>query len=143
MQELEKYKMETGYYDEGAIMVAAGESERNARFADIFGDAQGTPDLGAGYNALLTEARRRNAEMHAAREAANEQEARAIVAKPELSQEDWKRLVQLQYATRFTQDGGERGYPSTSYSLTERGEQLLDPSYRAPGLYDDQVGIDG
>lgn len=138
---IEQYKMETGYYDEGAIMVAAGESERNARFADIFGDAQGTPDLGADYNALLTEARRLNAEMHAARRAANESEGRAIVAKPELSRDDWKRLVELQYATRFIDDND--GDMSVSYSLTSDGERLIDPDYRERGTYDDQVGIDG
>lgn len=66
--DLEQYKMATGYYDEGAIMQAAGMSERAARFADIFGDAQGTPDLGVDYNVLLIEARRRNAEMHTATE---------------------------------------------------------------------------
>lgn len=73
-----------------------------------------------------------------------DQEARAIVTKPEpWSREDWKRLVELQYATRHIEDSGEQGYMSASYNLTVRGQQLLNPSYRAPGLYDDQVGIDG
>jgi alpha-amylase/alpha-mannosidase (GH57 family) len=142
MKELEQYKMATGYYDEGAIMQAAGESERSARFVDIFGDAQGTPDLGADHNALLAEARRRNAKMHAAREAANEQEARALVIQPEpWSRGTWKRLVELQYATRFVDDND--GDMSLSYSLTERGQKLLDPSYSAPGAYADQAGLDG
>lgn len=140
---LEQYKLPTGYYDEGAIMIAAGESERHARFAAIFGDAQGTPDLGSDYNALLTEARRLNAEMHAAREAANEGEARALVAQPEpWSRETWKRLVALQYAMRSTEDGGEQGFPSTSYSLNSRGMRLLNPSHLS-GDYADQAGIDG
>lgn len=141
MATLEQFKMETGYYDEGAIMIAAGESERDARFADIFGDAQGTPDLGADYNALLTEARRLNAEMHTTRRAANENEARAIVTKPELSRADWKRLVELQYATRSIDDND--GDMSASYSLTGAGERLINPDYRERGTYDDQAGIDG
>lgn len=138
MVTLEQFKVETGYYDEGAIMQAAGVSERAARFADIFGDVQGATDLGPDYNALLAEARRLNAEMFAATEQANEQEARAIVAKSEWSRDDWKRLVELRYATRFVDDND--GDMSISYELTERGEQLLDPNYRAPGLYDDQTG---
>jgi hypothetical protein len=144
MTSLEQYKMATGFYDEEAIMRAAGVSERRARFADIFGDAQGTPDLGPDYNALLAEARRLNAEQYAALEAATEHEARAIVAKPEpWSRADWVRLTELGFASRYTEDGGEQGFMSTSYSLTERGEQLINPAYRAPGLYDDQIGIDG
>lgn len=140
MSNIEQYKMATGFYDEGAIMQAAGESERSARFADIFGDAQGTPDLGA-FNALLAEARRRNAEMHAAREQATEQEARAVVAQSEWSRQDWQRLVTLGYATRFIDDND--GDMSVSFSLTEAGERLLDPSYSAPGLYADQAGMEG
>jgi hypothetical protein len=141
MATLEQFKMATGFYDEGAIMVAAGESERNARFADIFGDAQGTPDLGADYNALLTEARRLNAEMHSAAKTANESEARAIVAKPELNRADWKRLAELQYATRIVDDND--GDMSYSYSLTSAGERLINPAYQERGAYDDQAGIDG
>lgn len=73
-----------------------------------------------------------------------EDEARTLVQQPEpWSRETWKRLVELRYAVRYTEDGGEQGYMTTSYTLTERGERLLDPSYRAPGLYNDQGGIDG
>lgn len=138
---LDQFKMETGYYDEGAIMQAAGVSERAARFADIFGDAQGTPDLGADYNALLAEARRLNAEMFDAVQQAKEQEARSLIAQPQpWGHETWKRLVELQYATRFMDDGD--GDMSVTYSLTEHGMQLFDPSYRSDA-YADQTGIDG
>jgi hypothetical protein len=56
-----------------------------------------------------------------------------------LSRADWRKLVELGYATSLMDNGSEQGYPSVSYSLTERGQQLLDPSYSAPGLYADQV----
>lgn len=144
MTDLEQYKMTTGYYDEGAIMQAAGVSERAARFADIFGDVQGKTELAPDYQALLDEARKRNAEMHTANEQAKVQEARELVQQSEpWPVATWLRLVELGYATRYIEDGGEQGYMSTSYSLTERGGQLLNPAYRAPGLYDDQAGIEG
>lgn len=69
-----------------------------------------------------------------------EQEARALVQQAQpLSRETWKRLVELGYATRLIDTGSEQGYASVTYSLTERGEQLLNPSYRAPGLYSGMV----
>lgn len=73
--------------------------------------------------------------------AQGEQEARAIVAKAELNRDDWKRLVELRYATRFIDDND--GDMSASYSLTADGERLINPGYREHGTYADQVGIDG
>lgn len=98
------------------------------------------------YDLLIARKAYRNPAIVARDEARvqGEQEARTIVTKPEpWSREDWKRLTELQYAMRYTDDGGEQGYISTSYSLTERGERLLNPDFRSRGLYDDQVGIDG
>lgn len=135
---LESYKMTTGYYDEGAIMQAAGVSERNARFAHIFGDAQGTPDLGTDYNVLLSEARRLNTEMFAAAEQAKQDEARVLLAQPEpWSRETWKTLKRLGFALYSSDE-----YGGWEAALNEYGQRLIDPMYRS-NAYADQTGIDG
>lgn len=149
MASIEQYKQTNGYYDTAKIREDAGMNSRSALFADIFGgdDSDGgqpTAKLAPAWQALLDEAERRNNEIDAAAKMESEDEARALVQQPEpWSRETWKRLVELQYATRHVEDGGEQGYMSASYTLTERGERLLDLNYRAPGAYDDQVGIDG
>lgn len=146
-EELAPYLRENGYYSEVAIMQAAGMNEQASLFFGIFGDGDNADDpdaLPAPYRVLLDAARQRNAAREEAQEQEKEVEARALVQQPEpWSHETWKRLVELRFATRSTEDGGEQSYMSTSYSLTKRGERLLDPNHRAPGLYDDQVGIDG
>jgi len=145
--ELTPYLRENGYYSEAAIMQAAGLDSNTSLFFAIFGDGDhaDNPDAPpAPYRVLLDAARQRNAARDAAKEQEAEEEARALVQQAEpWSRAVWDRLVELRFATRHTEDGGERGYRSASYALTERGEQLLDPNYRAPGLYSDQAGIDG
>lgn len=142
---IETYLLPTGYYDTAKIREDAGMNSRAAAFLDIFGsfddDGKDTGgDLPGEWQALLDEANRRNDAFYAAGEQANEQEARDLVGQPEpWGRETWKRLVKLGYATRLIDTGSETGYGSVTYELTERGERLLNPSYRALGLYADQV----
>lgn len=115
----------TGYYDEGAILQAAGVAEREARFADIFGDAQGSHDIAAEYQALLDEARRRNAEMLAAAQTTN---AAAIATA--FAANDWPTLVRLGAARVY------RDEDRMVYELTVGVPGAVE------GDYADQVGID-
>lgn len=139
--DLAQYKLPTGYYDESAIMQAAGMSERAARFADIFGNddsdgGQPQAQLAPQWQALLDEARRLNAEMYAAETQAKEAEARTLMAAPEpWSRETWKALKRLGFAW-YDVDIDMMEWRA---GLTEPGEQLLDPNYRTPGTYGDQV----
>lgn len=140
MINIEQYKLPTGLYDEKAIMQDGGMNERAAAFDDIFGPVQGPSPVSAEYQEVLGEARRRNAEMYAAVQTG---EAQALVQQPRpWSRATWQRLAELGYAVRAVEDGGEQGYMGISYSLTERGMQLLNPGYRSDA-YRDQAGIDG
>lgn len=132
MADITQYLMATGYYDTAKIREDAGMNSRAAAFLDIFGsfDDDGK-DTGAAlpgaWQGLLDEATQRNDAMLAAAEQAQETEARTLMALPEpWSRETWKRLVELQYATRQIDDGGELGHPSATYRLTERGHKLAE-----------------
>ncbi len=124
MASIEQFKMATGYYDEGAILQAAGVAEREARFADIFGDAQGAHEIATEYQALLDEARRLNRAM-----LDTAQGARAAEIAAALDAQDWTALVRLGAARLINDDGVGR------YELT------LPAADRDP--YGDQAGIDG
>jgi hypothetical protein len=129
MATLNDFVMTTGYYDEGAILQAAGVAEREARFADIFGDAQGSHDIAAEYQALLDEARRLNTEMHSAAETAQTTKiAEAIESN------NWHALIQLGAAVAV------RDSDMVRYELTALGFRIA--SGRATGLYADQAEID-
>lgn len=134
MASIEKFKMATGYYDEGAILQAAGMSERAARFADIFGDAQGAHDISSEWQALLDEARRLNREMsEAATQAKTADIAAALAAK------DWRKLVKLGAARSYRDDDG------IVYELTSLGMEVERRGpYQNTGVdYADQVDREG
>lgn len=129
-------------YDNVSLWDMMRDLNSSARMPEGF-EVSSDGDIPAALYDILVARKTHRAPAYAARDAAkgqSEQEARALVAQPEpWSRETWKRLVTLGYATRFVEDGGEQGHMSASYALTERGERLLDPSYRAPGMYADQV----
>lgn len=133
---IDKFKLSTGYYDEGAILRAAGVAERAARFADIFGDVQGAHDISTEWQALLDEARRRNCEMSAvAAQSQMDEIAAALAVK------DWKKLVRLGAARASYSEGEER----VIYTLTSLGlEAARGGRYQNTAAdYADQSGLEG
>lgn len=145
MAAIEDYKMDNGYYDDNAIRRDAGMDDRDALFASIFADdtsedPQPSAELEPEWQALLDEAKRRNDALHIAQCQANETEARALVQQPEpWSTAAWQRLHRLGYARRITDTGSERSYGSMTYELTQDGIRLIDPNWKTPGIYADQV----
>ena len=128
MATLNDFVLTTGYYDEGAILQAAGVAEREARFADIFGDAQGSHDIAAEYQALFDEARRLNREMLDAAEVAQTAEiAEALAAN------DWRKLVRLGAARAHREDD------AIYYELTGLGLRVERGGDYQRGDYADQV----
>ena len=131
MTNLETFRMATGFYDEAAILIAAGTDERNARFAAIFGDEQGANEITPEWQALLDEARARNAAMHAQIESKNDAAILAELSKPSLN---WPALVALRAARMW------RDEDRMCYELTGRGLELWRGAYRpGPTDYQDQV----
>lgn len=130
---IEQFKMPNGYYDEGAILRAAGMSERAARFDDIFGDAQGAPNIAPEWQAILDEARRRNRAM-----AESAAQARAIAIAAALKANDWQTLVRLGAARAHRSDDG------IVYELTSDGLAVAQGPYQKTSAdYADQADREG
>jgi hypothetical protein len=133
-QTLESFKMATGFYDEAAILIAAGTDERNARFAAIFGDEQGANEISPEWQVLLDEARAFNVALHAQIETASDAAIVTELSKPVWS---WPTLVSLRAARMWRDEDCMR------YELTGRGLDLWRAgSFVEPTTYHDQVGLD-
>lgn len=138
---LENYLMETGYYNVGKIMVDSNEyDERQARFADIFGDAPSPtgdadetvkPKMSPEWQALYDEAKRLNDEKHEADSASAATEARAeaaaIMQQPGWQKElnAWHCLRKLGFAEQAGLDVSPLGDDMPVSELNDAGKALL------------------
>ena len=126
MNTLAQYKLETGYYDEQAIMRDGGMGDRDAAFSDIFGDS--VTELAPAFQALLDAARAHNTAMYQAAKRIHDERISTILRKPAFTAEEWRVLVRAGYAHVDGDDDSSR------YVLNQDAPHLV---------YADQAGIDG
>jgi hypothetical protein len=135
MTTIEQFKTETGFYDEAAILQAAGVAERAARFTALFGDVQGAHEIETNWQALLDEARRLNQEMMDAAKVAQTADIAAALAA-----NNWRKLKALGAAQSYRDDEDQ-----IVYELTDLGYEVERGLARqnTAADYADQLRIEG